>query len=497
MGVILYTLLYSVLCFSQVLQVSGVSTPTLSFVIEDKPITISLSVQSSRVSLIYPLNTTETKRREAFIKAKELRTTYRNLAMFTDENLKSEFKESLETAAKDYSQAGTHMKHLYSFLVNVTTPDVQPKSACTFYGSYIDDTQLSLQTGQLEKLFTRIKGGNPTEGGSETNVNRIYNFINLYQGIATEWLDMGASIVSQWDSLRGGKFPDDLLGHIETVECLDSTKFEKIEVLECGKGENALICELEVSFPTQVQSYFELQPITYNKVRISGPEKHSILVKSLEGQSIHALTCSSEDILQVSESVPLCKENTDYANCIKNLLHQDLDDTISTCKFSFVDETPLAIRLSDDGILIQGSDIQIANDGKIIFEALPLVIYPANRIVITQKGEEHTFLSGTKAVETRILSTKLTKLQISNMYYKALYEYYLANFDILEYTEHVALILQLLSLPLILSGFILAVRNKINLRINQKKVEKEFRKRNFEENQKLLKGTLEKKKSKK
>jgi len=83
------------------------------------------------------------------------------------------------------------------------------------------------------------------------------------------------------------------------------------------------------------------------------------------------------------------------------------------------------------------------------------------------------------------------------MYYKALYEYYLANFDILEYTEHVALLLQLLSLPLILSGFILAVRNKINLRINQKKVEKEFRKRNFEENQKLLKGTLEKKKSKK
>jgi len=67
----------------------------------------------------------------------------------------------------------------------------------------------------------------------------------------------------------------------------------------------------------------------------------------------------------------------------------------------------------------------------------------------------------------------------------------------MEYTEHVALILQLLSLPLILSGFILAVRNKINLRINQKKVEKEFRKQNFQENQKLLKGTLEKKKSKK
>jgi len=386
MGVILWVIL-QVFCFS---QVSSVITLSLSFVIEDKPITVSLSVQSSRVSLIYPLNTTETKRREAFIKARELRSTYRNFAMFTDETLKTEFKESLETAAKDFAQAGIHMKHLYSFLVNVTTPDVQPKSACTFYGSYIDDTQLSLQTGQLEKLFTRIKGGNPTEGGTETNVNRIYNFINLYQGIATEWLEMGSSIVSQWDSLRGGKFPDELLGHIETVECLDSTKFEKIEILECGKGVNSLICELEVSFPTQIQSYYEFQPIIYNKVKLSGPEKHSILVKSLESQSIHALICSSEDILQVSEAVPLCKENTNYVSCIKNLLHQDIDDTISACKFSFVDEIPLAIRLNDDGILIQGSDIQIANDGKIIFEALPLVIYPANRIVVTQNGEEHT-----------------------------------------------------------------------------------------------------------
>ena len=116
-----------------------------------------------------------------------------------------------------------------------------------------------------------------------------------------------------------------------------------------------------------------------------------------------------------------------------------------------------------------------------------MVIGSTEKVTVTVSGSEEYEYFGSGSKGTGIKISKLTKTQVNFLLLKATWDDAVYNFQIQDYVEYLALGLQLVFAPLTVVSLVLACMARRTSNQSRKKVEKDLKKRNFEENKRLLK----------
>ena len=231
-------------------------------------------------------------------------------------------------------------------------------------------------------------------------------------------------------------------------------------------------------------------PISYGNAHIRSTLPNEIFAKDIGTQLISILNCpDKENEKEEDTDVKYCYLNKEHSlsTCLGHLLHGEIDNSILNCKFE-IKTTNTVTPLRNHALLIQGTEnLQIIAGGKAVFHMLPIVLRSTKTITIT--GTEEMIFPSNYINETDLLlTTKLTKLQITGVYLKAEWDTFVDNLDITIYINWITLEIQLLFTPVELVSLILGCKNKRKIIINKKKLESKIRKGNYQENKLLLKG---------
>ena len=116
-----------------------------------------------------------------------------------------------------------------------------------------------------------------------------------------------------------------------------------------------------------------------------------------------------------------------------------------------------------------------------------MVIGSAEKITVTVSGSEEYEYFGSGTKRTGIKISKLTKTQVNFLLLKATWDGAVRDFHIADYIEYIALGLQLIFAPLTVVSLVFACMARRTSKQSKKKIERDLKKRNFEENKKLLK----------
>ncbi len=80
----------------------------------------------------------------------------------------------------------------------------------------------------------------------------LTDLVMVFNSMAHDWHNGGCEFLSILDSLAQFKFPETLKGQLEMTDRITNTVLEKINMLGCVSGNNAMSCELEVGVPTKL-----------------------------------------------------------------------------------------------------------------------------------------------------------------------------------------------------------------------------------------------------
>ena len=465
-----------------VTKVSG--RAELEFLYDNGRYMTSTASKTQRLTIVYPLNGTETQIGEAFAKVKLAQEKFEGLNIFqTAGSLKDEFGKALTIATGRFQEAGVMLKHAYTYLDRTSTR--QPDTNCIHYGATLDIESILADSDMLTRKADRlITTWGPDDMKDNAKVNLLYSFLNNYVDTANNWLFRAETVVMEYDQLRGKYFPPTLKGHIETASCLEDASHEVIHILDCMANSNSLFCELEFTYPTILVPYIEMIPLNYEGVQMRGPKGGESFAKNTETQRYQFLNCS----LNYNKEIPQCITIEDSSDCLSYVLHHDIEKAILHCKFEFA-TPPLYVRTRTDVLLIQGDkDVKVAEGTKVLFEPLPMIIGTLKDLVITVKNDEYTFPARVNATNMPlgIFTTKFSATQLNGIKLKAYWDDFWVRFHFEDYVEWLALFLQLVFAPLTIVGIIIACRSKTAFKRHEKKVEKKIKKCNFEENKTLL-----------
>ena len=480
----MYAVFYCVILWTVTAPVSLQVTSSLELLLEDGQQLTSTNLVNKRVTVVYEIES-ETTIGENFARIKTIQKGWKNLKVFSTEGqLKIELYEILSVGTDYYLKAGSFMKHLLSFTSNSSK---QPGSKCIFPGRSLSNNTLNDDSLSLTAMFERIDDTWTPEAVSKDigKINFLFSLANSFNSIGFDWMTSSANAVNEFDQLQKLIFPDSLNGHLETAPCLDTAKFEMVKVLNCDSNPSKLFCELEVSLPQTPVVYGKFIPLSYNGAQLRGPTGKETFVRHPESQEILLILC--HDLEEVPTKVPICKQVDELKECLTDLLRHEIDSAISNCKYTYV-PTPTVQRLTSEELLIQGSsDIHVAEGSKVIFHPLPMVIGSTEKVTVTVSDSEEYEYFGSGSKGTGIKISKLTKTQVNFLLLKATWDDAVYNFQIQDYVEYLALGLQLVFAPLTVVSLVLACMARRTSNQSRKKVEKDLKKRNFEENKRLLK----------
>ena len=243
---------------------------------------------------------------------------------------------------------------------------------------------------------------------------------------------------------------------------------------------------MEVSLPQSPVVYCKFLPLNYQGAQLRGPSGKEIFVRHPDSQEILLLLCK-DDVELTHPEVLVCEQVGEMKTYLTHLLRHEVDEAISDCKYEYT-TVSIVSCLTTEELLIQGNaEIHVAEGTKVIFQPLPMVIGSNEKVIVTVTGSEEYKYFGSGAKKTGIKISKLTKTQINFILIKATWDNIVRNFQIQDYMEYLALLLQLLFAPLTIVGPVIACKAKRTSEKSKRKVEKDLKRRNYDENKKLLK----------
>jgi hypothetical protein len=463
------------------------TTPTeeLGLLIDHNNIQISMALDSVRLSLVVIMNSSETMRKEPFMRVRQVKNTWQNYDIFKNTGpMALEFKNGLDMAEADFKLAGEASKYLFSLLRN--DQSIQPKTDCLLNLNLLNWAEFESDSLQLMLLQEKISASTPQE--VTQNYDKMYNLLGLYRETALSWREKTTELLEHWSLLSNLVFPQDLYDQLGGAACLKDSKSELIKVLMCEAGTDIFICELEINQPIQTSWFTHMKPIKYNGLILSGLNPDILYVKDRISNQVSSLYCPEEQPISVPANAPFCEQYTLNAICEHYLNTKDLGGAITNCYFREAKGKSLAIRTIDDSVLILDSTAKIIVDGRPIFEPVPLRVYANTSIILVLGKGEIKYVSTSKIAKTQIIKSKITGPELIRMQWNA---YWLKTGEAIQAWDLLdifLLILELLTVPFLLTNLICNLQNRkqIERARNAKQTKKRRRKSNFAENRELL-----------
>ncbi len=153
--------------------------------------------------------------------------------------------------------------------------------------------------------------------------------------------------------------------------------------------------------------------------------------------------------------------------CKEGLMMDNIDKILEGCHFSY-SKPPIAIRLLDEGILVQGENLTVTEDGRAIYEITPYVIYSDKQVKISKVGQELIFPALVTPSINAIVKSRLTNVNILLMKNKAFWDELSFTFNIHDYIEWIAIFIEGILAPMTLCGICLGLKNRVTQRQQRK-----------------------------
>jgi hypothetical protein len=463
----------------------------LLFLVENGNMEAVFGIRENLISLILPLNATETERRNPFVKMKVISDNWFNYPAFqgNDTPLANEFHNSLLTSNELLGKAGNNMLYMFKFL-DKPPKTVDVSSNCQLVVNLVNLNQMDSEAEQLVKLQGKIKAAEIADA-TDIMINRYYEFISLYSQTAHKWEKATSELVEIWTLLQKGKLSEDLISSVDFKPCFTTQPLEEIHVLNCGVDNKvkALNCELESFQSKQSKPYQKLLPVLYNKVHVATPEYGQIFVMEPDTNAVKTLNCQPKTNWK-NEQLNICGLVENYGECESALTMKQVDLALSYCFFKFVkpEDDYSFYRLEDDSLLFTQAG-QLTVDNRPTQEFPPLRVYFGDKVVMAIQGEEIEFLSGNPFQTKRIIVSKLTTFQRNRMSIMAYNNFLKEQIRLWDWLDITVLLLELITLPLVFVSLFCQCCNCCGCGKKGRKMkerERNNRRRNFAEGRELL-----------
>ena len=452
---------------------------SLGLLLKDKQVEVSQGLVEERVTLIANLNITVTNLKPSFVSLGNAYKRFTDLAIFTDSGIKAEYGKAIESGRGHFQATQGILQDLYKGLDQAMV--VTPESKCIFFMDVLNETTIITDTAFLVTKMAKIS---TTMGPADLKDEKLAvfeRFIASYNRIAADWYSTAERQAANWNMLLNGNFPEGLLAQLEQISCLEKSKYESVDILDCKECKQGLICELNVQIPSYFKTYDILREINYKDTQIATPKGNYKFAQIPESTVVVWLECSPEEIRK--SEVISCREHEIEKECAHAIQHEVIEKMLTHCSFTKV-KPELAVRLHDNGVLVQGIDVIIRENGKSIFHDTPLVIYTNYDLIISLLSYEVTIVANTITQNPRIISTILTEEQIESMESKAWWGDIVQELGWEDYLEYVSLMLEVILLPLTLLGIGLSLRMKYRKHGNKR--DKNVRKNNYRETRAMM-----------
>ena len=470
--------------------VSVESASSFTFLAEKSKLHVETSVKGLRVSLKATTNVTLLSVKTQFQNLLDMEVYYKAFPyMQVGSTLRETYGTALDPGVNHLKAATKLYTHLYSYtdLEKTTTA----KSSCVLefqmfdYSMFTEGVKfLQAKSIELSGVLTEV-----AMKADSAKMSALANFIIAFNSICADWHNQLSDIIGELDTLDGLVFPESLKGKLETASCLTGNghEFEQITVLSTTSIKEGFIAELDVGTPTSLKEMTHLTPIFYDGVGLRGESDKLYFVREPNETVVKLLNCSN-DLVWINDKAPICHEIPLPDLCKDGLKMDSIEKILEGCYFTY-SKPPIAIRLIDEGILVQGSNLTVTEDGRAIYEATPYIIYSDKEVKISKFGQELVFPALAIPAVRSIARSRLTNLNILSMKNKAFWDELLYTFNIHDYIEWIAIGIEALLAPLVFCGICLGLKNKVTRIQQQKKLTKSKRKQNQKETKALLRSS--------
>ena len=462
------------------------SGPELSFWVENSVQKISVTQEVNIVYLTFNFDFDLVVIKTELTTIRAIYKKFVELKIWENTDIKKEYFYSLEDAVKRFITATTCLGQAL-IIGSQGTVDLKPKGTCIY--NYTTPSENSIREGMRilnSKNSAILTTWTADEFLSDKAKRQLLEeFIFQYNSLSFDWETNMCELSNVMDLLRGGIFPEDLTGLLETVKCVGMSSFENIIVKQCTDGLKIFFCELEFALPKETIDIITLIPLNYFGYELDIPANKT-LVKEIKGSKIQLMTCA-HDIIWENSNAPMCSikdSDAELAGCLKMLTKDDVEQILQTCPFSKKSFKPI-LKLGSGGILIQHPDSIIKENGNTIYQNPPLVIWTNQELQISLHDENLIFHPSNSSVP-RILTTRLSRSELNLIISKGSSNDFWKNFYWTDYDEYVMFGLDVVFIPFIIYAITLGIKNRKKFAKIMSKSIKSKRKNNFSENKNLL-----------
>jgi len=465
------------------------SSASFTFLAESSKIHVETSVKGLRVSLKFTTAISLLNVKTNFNSLNTIVTSYKTLLYLQEgSTMRSKYIDALNPGINSLSS----ITNLYTQLFSFTDADknIEPKSSCLLTFPMIDNSTFIEGTKFLQAKFLELVGPETDVlmKADTTKMAALANFITSFNSICSDWHSQISNIIGELDTLDGLIFPESLKGKIEVASCLTGNghEFEQITVLSTTPIKNGFIAELDIGIPNSLVELNHLTPIVYGGISLRGESENVYFTRNPNSTIVKLLNCST-DLRWINAKAPVCQEIPLSDLCKEGLMMDNIDKILEGCHFTY-SKPPIAIRLLDEGILVQGENLTVTEDGRAIYEITPYVIYSDKQVKISKVGQELIFPALVTPSVNTIVKSRLTSVNILLMKNKAFWDELSFTFNIHDYIEWIAIFIEGILAPMTLCGICLGLKNRVTQRQQRKIVAKQKRKQNQKETKALLRS---------
>jgi hypothetical protein len=462
------------------------SGPELSFWTEDSVRRISTSQEITTVYILFEFNYDITTVKTELVTIRAIQKKFLELKIWDKEEVKKEYFGSIDDAAKRFITATTCLGQ--SLIMGTQdTAEAKPIEGCIY--RYPTPSENSIKEG-MRLLNAKDKAILPTWTGEEFIADKakrqlLEEFIFQYNSLSFDWEKQMCDMVSGIDLLRGGTFPEHMVGQLETEKCVGMTADEEILVNKCKLGSGFFYCNIDFALPKTTQEVMILVLLNYLGYQLKLPN-NTTLVKEPHGTKLQLLQCSHKLVWE-SIKTPLCKIRDGmegYDSCLKALTKEDTEHILSICSFTQKDPKPV-FKLGNGGLLIQDTECVVTDNGNVVYQPVPFVIF-SNKEIQVSLHEEKLIFPATNSGTPRILTSRLSKIDINMIRIRGASTDFWEIFSIWDYDEYIMFGLDIILIPFLIYAVVLGVRSRQMVMNLISKAKKAKKKQNFNENRSLL-----------
>jgi hypothetical protein len=464
--------LLSVLCDKLAQKTANIETP-FHFLVQGENIYISNKIVTETIEYQVVLNFSLSAWTQIVVDLNDRFRNFENLKFFSDDDLKGEFLSYTSTGFYGLTNAeklGTFiMKHK-----NESKPHV-PANCLKILSTWNVD-EISRFRVNLDYRFSYINTDWETQfvKSSTEAQETLLSWITLFNEGCAELYQSTQKLIEILELLNDGNFPNFLLGEDKTCKKEgNSLEGENFQIINCSGHKEGFSCTVLITQPIEFLAVQNLINVAY-----SGMELHGRYVRTSESKEIMRIECEELKLVH-----PVCELHKLPQQCRFSLQDNHIDQIIDFCNFTKVMHPTTYAMTTNGGVLIQQGVDTITANSQPINENPPILLYSNGKITINKNNIQMGIYPESTVTSNIIVKSAVTELQISKLSKKLYWEEWKEEIDAEEVTDLVLILIELITLPFILFGFIQSCKKKKIRDIGREKVDK---RRIYKQNMTLL-----------